>query len=123
MVVRMPMMMTRVVVTARRLHGGKHFPAAGAHETPDEHRRDNECGDKVAALAEDRSRDGRRRIGAAGGGGAEALALRMEPGEESGRSRLISRFETTAWITLESAKPSTSAQKISQLMTSVMLSA
>ena len=52
-----------------------------------------------------------------------AVAVASERGELSGRSRRISRFETTACTVAERAKPRISAQRISQVIPNVKLSA
>src|SRR6266853_2010230 len=52
-----------------------------------------------------------------------ARAVAIDRGLSSGKSRAISRWETTAWTTAESAKPRISGHRISHPMANAMLSA
>jgi hypothetical protein len=52
-----------------------------------------------------------------------ARAVAIERGRSCGRSRAISRWETTACTTAESAKPRISGHRISHPMANAMLSA
>jgi hypothetical protein len=68
---------------------------------------------EVRAFAEDRSRNRDGRVGAGRGSGPKSQRMPIERGLSLRSRQLISRCETTARMTADSAKPSTRGHRIS----------